>query len=177
VTVATDGQIVLRELRPEDIPLLTLWEQRAAQDQPFNHFDHPDRASRFSEGFPEGGFITPDQGRLIIELTDGTVLGDLSWHQERYGPNAESAAFNIGIALLPAHRGKGYGSRAQRLLARHLFATSGVNRVEASTDIDNVAEQRALSKAGFTREGVLRGAQFRAGAFHDLVLYSILRGE
>jgi RimJ/RimL family protein N-acetyltransferase len=47
-----------------------------------------------------------------------------------------------------------------------------VERLEASTDVDNAAEQRALEGAGFTREGVLRSAQFRDGAFHDLVLYS-----
>ena len=41
----------------------------------------------------------------------------------------------------------------------------------------NVAEQRALDKAGFTREGVLRHAQWRAGAFHDVVLFSRLRGD
>jgi len=35
---------------------------------------------------------------------------------------------------------------------------------------------RALEKAGFTREGVLRGAQFRAdGRHHDLVMFSRIR--
>ena len=50
-------------------------------------------------------------------------------------------------------------------------------RVEASTDITNSAELRALEKAGFTREGVLRKAQWRNGDWHDLVVYSKLRGE
>ncbi|MFB9895158.1 GNAT family N-acetyltransferase [Planobispora takensis] len=40
-----------------------------------------------------------------------------------------------------------------------------------------MAEQRALKKAGFTREGVLRGAGFRAGEWHDGVLYSFLRSD
>jgi RimJ/RimL family protein N-acetyltransferase len=52
-----------------------------------------------------------------------------------------------------------------------------VERLEASTDVDNLAEQRALERAGFTREAVLRHAQFRDGGFHDLVLYSRLRGD
>ena len=43
--------------------------------------------------------------------------------------------------------------------------------------MDNLAEQRALERAGFTREGVLRHAQFRGGGFHDLVIYSRLRGD
>ncbi|MDP9309486.1 MAG: GNAT family N-acetyltransferase, partial [Chloroflexota bacterium] len=34
-----------------------------------------------------------------------------------------------------------------------------------------------LEKAGFTREGIARKAQWRAGQYHDLVTYSKLRGE
>ena len=52
-----------------------------------------------------------------------------------------------------------------------------MNRVEAQTDVDNIAEQRSLEKAGFVREGTARGSQFRAGAYHDLVTYSILRDD
>ncbi|MEO6713505.1 MAG: GNAT family protein, partial [Mycobacteriales bacterium] len=59
----------------------------------------------------------------------------------------------------------------------HLFATTDVFRIEASTDVENVAEQRSLERAGFTREGVLRRAQFRSGAYHDIVLYSRLRTD
>ena len=104
-------------------------------------------------------------------------LGDVSWHTVRYGPNEESRALNIGIALVPAARGHGYGGEAQRLLAETLFELFDIARVEASTDIENLAEQRSLEKAGFIREGVLRGAQFRAGGYHDLVGYSILRSD
>jgi RimJ/RimL family protein N-acetyltransferase len=52
-----------------------------------------------------------------------------------------------------------------------------VNRIQAETEITNIAEQRALEKAGFTREGVARGAAFRAGQWHDNVLYGVLRAE
>ena len=52
-----------------------------------------------------------------------------------------------------------------------------MNRVEAHTDVDNVAEQRALEKVGMTREGTTRGAQWRNGAFRDGYSYSVLRAE
>jgi RimJ/RimL family protein N-acetyltransferase len=115
-------------------------------------------------------------GRMLI-LSGDVPVGDLSWHEQWYGPTATSRAVNIGIALVPEARGRGIGSRAQRLLAEHLFATTDVTRVEASTDVANLAEQRALERAGFTREGVLRSAQGRADGLHDLVVYSLLRGE
>ena len=82
----------------------------------------------------------------------------------------------FNVQLLGCDYGVGYKEN-QRLMAAYLFATYPIARVEASTDITNMPEQRALEKAGFTREGVLRKAQWRAGAWHDLVVYSKLRGE
>jgi RimJ/RimL family protein N-acetyltransferase len=94
-----------------------------------------------------------------------------------YGPPPDSRAWQLGISLLPAARGHGYGAEVLRQVADYLFANTDANRVEGSTDIENVASQRALEKARFTREGVNRAAQFRAGAYHDLVLYSRLRDD
>ena len=99
------------------------------------------------------------------------------WHRVTYGPNPESGAWNVGIDIIPDARGQGYGSEAQRLLAAWLFEHTDAHRVEASTDVENVAEQRALEKAGFTREGIARGAQFRAGRHRDLVVFAKLRDD
>jgi len=41
----------------------------------------------------------------------------------------------------------------------------------------NIAEQRALEKAGFTREGVMRGIGWRGGSWRDGVMYSLLRTD
>ncbi len=63
------------------------------------------------------------------------------------------------------------------MLARYLFAHTTVHRIEASTEMGNLAEQRALEKAGFTREGVRRGTGWRDGAWRDGVTYSLLRTD
>jgi GNAT superfamily N-acetyltransferase len=120
-------------------------------------------------------------GRLLVELTDVEgvvgVAGVVSWHRVAYGPNSGSHAWNIGIGLAPAARGHGVGAVAQRLLAAWLLDSTPAYRIEASTDVANVAEQKALERAGFTREGVLRGAQERADGRHDLYSYSLLRSD
>lgn len=133
-------------------------------------------------GFNELGPVDPelardDFQRAAVTTKDGALIGSVSWHVVRYGPNRESRAWNIGINLFPDARGHGYGAEAQRLLAEQLVATTDIDRIEASTDVDNRAEQRALEKAGFTRDGLVRKAQFRAGERHDLVVYSLLRDE
>lgn len=116
-------------------------------------------------------------GRNIIELTDGTPIGSVSWIQTPHGPNTRSLAWVIGVILAPHHRGHGFAAAAQRLLADQLFERSIANRVEASTDVHNLAEQRSLSLAGFTNEGVRRGALWRVGAWHDQILFSRLRSD
>jgi aminoglycoside 6'-N-acetyltransferase len=167
-------------LRPFTRADLALFAQRAndpAYTSEYNFFGLQPPNS-LEDGFARSGLLDPHQGMLVVITKDtDLVAGDLSYHQVRYGPNDASLAYNIGITLAPEHRGKGYGSEAQQLLADYLFATYAVMRVEAATDITNGAEQRALEKASFVREGVLRQAQWRAGAWHDLVLYSKLRGE
>ena len=105
------------------------------------------------------------------------LIGSVGWHPVGYGPNAGSQALDVGISLHPTYWGRGHGSRAQRMLAAHLFVTTPVHRVQASTDVANVAEQKALERAGFTREGVLRGAQWRRGGYHDLVSFARLRSD
>jgi RimJ/RimL family protein N-acetyltransferase len=117
-----------------------------------------------------------DLGRLVVE-EDSVPVGSVSWHPVYYGPNLGSRAYNIGIGLAEAARGRGIGTVAQRMLCEHLFATTEVLRLEAGTDVENVAEQRSLEKAGFVREGVLRSAQYRADGWHDMVAYSLLRGD
>jgi RimJ/RimL family protein N-acetyltransferase len=113
----------------------------------------------------------------VLDAASRAVLGGVTWHAVDYGGTLGCSAWNIGIGLLPSARGRGVGAVAQRLLAEHLFATTPLDRVEAGTDVANVAEQKALVRAGFRREGVIRGAQLRGGERHDLVQYGLLRAD
>jgi RimJ/RimL family protein N-acetyltransferase len=165
------SRVQLRQATLADVDLLEAWQQQAYVGE-FNRFGLPARPLALA--IREGALIREDRGTLVVEAGDRPI-GTVSWHVEMYGPNPESAAWNIGINLIPEARGQGFGGEAQRLLAEHLFATTRANRVEAMTDVENIPEQRALEKAGFAREGVLRGAQFRGGGWHDIVVYALVR--
>lgn len=125
-----------------------------------------------SGDFPRWGDLN---GRLAVEA-DGEYIGTVSWHTKDYGP-IQAPALNFGISLLPSARGKGHGTHAQRLLVAYLFDTTTVHRVEAGTDVENIAEQRSLEKAGLLREGVLHGVHFREGKYNDMALYAITRPD
>jgi RimJ/RimL family protein N-acetyltransferase len=125
-------------------------------------------------GWEGNGLIGPDGGTLMV--ANGTEgLGEVHWRRHQTAP--ASHCWEMGIALLPEARGHGYGTQAHRLLVRYLFAHTTVYRIEATTETGNIAEQKALEKAGFTREGIMRGFGWRDGAWRDDVLYSILRSD
>jgi RimJ/RimL family protein N-acetyltransferase len=157
--------VLLRRERESDLELLT------GGESPFDDFGPRTARTRVRSADLE------DSGGLVIVDEHGAVAGGVSWNWRHWGPNPQSRCPMIGIWLRPQARGRGIGRLAQRQLAEIFFRDTIANRVEAHTDVDNVAEQRALEAAGFQREGVIRAAQWRAGEYHDGYLYSILRRE
>ena len=105
---------------------------------------------------------------------DRAFAGFVVWRAVGSGP---VVCYNIGVLLLPECRGRGLGSAAQCLLADYLFSTTLANRVEAGTEAENVAEQRALEKAGFQKEGLHRGRGFRDGRMVDGLTFARLRSD
>ena len=155
-------------LRPEQLSDLS---ELTGGDSPFDDFGP--RTTRTT--------VRPasldDAGSLVVLDRDGAVAGEVSWHYVHWGPTKASWCPMIGIWLRPIARGRGIGRAAQRQLAELFFSHTAVNRVEAHTDVDNIAEQRALEAAGFRREGLVRGAQWRNGAYRDGYLYAVLRDD
>jgi [ribosomal protein S5]-alanine N-acetyltransferase len=130
--------------------------------------------------FDTDSYLGDDDGRLIVDLTAGTEPGSesaglVSYRKRYYG--AQAYCWEIGIALLPESRGRGIGWRAQAIFCSYLFENTPVQRIEAATHAENIPEQRALEKAGFTLEGIIRAAEFRAGQWRDGYLYSRLRTD
>jgi GNAT superfamily N-acetyltransferase len=152
-----DTDLTLLPVEEDDLPLLEklTWDPEAMGE--FERLGWFDRR-RWRRGWAEN-----------------CRLGFMNWRRRPAGPVAY--CWVIGIALLPGARGHGYGTQAHRLLVRYLFAHTPVHRIQADTEVDNIPEQRALEKAGFTREGVLRGIGWRDGAWRDGVTYSILRTD
>lgn len=127
------------------------------------------------------GLVASDSTALAVVGGDAepeadTVLGIASWEaKDRGGP--PGGCYEIGLALLPEYRGRGLGTVAHQVMVRHLFDCTLAYRLEAQTDADNVAEQLALERAGFRREGVLRAARFREGERRDMLMYGLLRTD
>jgi RimJ/RimL family protein N-acetyltransferase len=165
--------VALRPVTEDDLAVLERLTNDPAAAGPHEWYGWSD-PHLYRQRWHENGLLGSVGGTLMVTRGD-EAIGFVNWRQVSTGQL--SYCWEIGIRLLPGSRGDGAGTWAQRLLVRYLFAHTRVNRIQAATEVTNLAEQRALEKAGFTREGVLRGAGFREGHWHDGVLYSVLRDE
>lgn len=95
-------------------------------------------------------------------------------------PRPQLAA-NIAYAVVPAHRGNGYASRAIRLLAEEGLNRLGFSPIELSCDVGNTASARVAEKAGFTFERIRAGTAVYeeieewTGSPRDERVYSLAR--
>jgi RimJ/RimL family protein N-acetyltransferase len=166
-------QVTLRPVREDDLPIMEKLTGDPDTTGEFAWFGWVD-PGRWRRDWAGSQMLGPDGGALIV-MRGGERLGFVDWARRLSTPGAYF--WEIGIAMLPQARGHGYGTQAHRLLARYLFAHTTAHRIAAATEVGNIAEQKALEKAGFTREGVARAVGWRDGAWRDGVTYSLLRSD
>ncbi|MQM11234.1 hypothetical protein Taro_044140 [Colocasia esculenta] len=81
----------------------------------------------------------------------------------------------LGYVLASDYWGRGIVLRGVKMAVASVFQeVPGLGRVEAVVDVENVASQRVMEKAGFLREGVLRKYFLMKGRVRDAVIYSFL---
>ncbi len=175
-TPLSDGTVTLRLSAERDIPEILI----AYQDDPQLHL------SLGEERSPTGAQLGARQERAGSERAQGLAValtvtepaadtcigqvwaGGFVWAHRR----AE-----IGLWLAPAARGRGYGSRALRLMTEWLFSRGGVERVELLIQSGNQAMLRSAQAAGFRSEGMLRGYTLQRGGRVDTAVMARLVGD
>lgn len=165
-------EIALRPVTEPDLAVIEELIETPAGGE-FAWFGYP-KPGAHRRRWAENGLLDPDRSALMVVRGEDRI-GFVTWARDNIW--RESWSWIMGIGLAPSARGKGYGTTAQRLLVDYLFAHTPAHRVEADTELGNIAEQRALEKAGFTREGVIRGVVWRDGAWRDGVIYGVLRTD
>ena len=174
--MTTPQQVRLRPVQERDLEDLCRIDTDPEVSEPFEWRGFRDPRGR-RRRWEADGYLGADDSLMVVALPDGTFAGIVVWRQLFASGPSKGGCLEIGILLFPEHRGKGLGTATQRILADYLFSTTPVNRLEAITAVDNVAEQRALEHAGFTREGLLRGREFVRGKWRDGFIYSRLRAD
>jgi RimJ/RimL family protein N-acetyltransferase len=86
-----------------------------------------------------------------ITESGGEALGRIALFQLREG------VADIGVIMRPDATGRGLASKALQLVCEYGFNTLGLHRIAADVDPDNSASLSLFLRAGFQREGLLRG--------------------
>jgi RimJ/RimL family protein N-acetyltransferase len=120
--------------------------------------------------FAQRWVVSTDAELVIADEASGAPLGMVSLRIAEQDPGLGA----VGYWLLAEARGQGAATAALKLVARWAFDALGVQRLELTTAPENVASQRVAERAGFTREGLLRGLIATKDGRRDAVLFALL---
>jgi ribosomal-protein-alanine N-acetyltransferase len=90
---------------------------------------------------------------------------------------ARARRATVGTWVGRPHWGTGANPESKQLIGALAFGHLGFDRLTAWANTRNGRSQLALERAGFTREGVLRGWHRHGEERHDVVVFRLLRGE
>jgi RimJ/RimL family protein N-acetyltransferase len=134
----TDGVVSLRTPRPEDVPALV-----AGRDDEFFRWLGP------------GG---ENPAPVACAWVGSELVGWVDYDVERDW--LSPGEVNVGYYLVPAARGKGYGSRAVELLLLHLDRVTEYEVATLLIDHENVKSLRLARRLGFQERGEVEGDAF-----------------
>lgn len=166
-----DGDVRLRPFRPEEVEFLVA----ANDDGVVPTTASPERRRRvFERRVARSGRFVEGRLDLAVELA-GELVGDIEARQPKQG--LPPGTYELGIALAPAARGRGVGTRAVRLLTQYLFDNPETHRVQAGTWVENHAMRGVLERLGYRFEGVMRAFMPSPRGRDDYALYGVTRTE
>jgi RimJ/RimL family protein N-acetyltransferase/uncharacterized protein (DUF952 family) len=168
------GAIELRRTSSEDaLALFPLVYQSPVTDT--LHWDGPisfDEYQKRLEDWRESIELGQRHTFTILELPVQRPIGACSIR-----PNEEYFRADIGLWIGLPYQGRGYGTQAVRLLVDFGFRYLGLERIEASIFVGNLASLRIFEKNGFQLEGTLRRAIRKRGVLVDDWVVGILRDD
>lgn len=168
-----DAPVRLRAFAETDLPFL---DRLGTDPTALGEFEWPgltDPRTR-RRRWEQDGYISADSAAVAIVDSDDTVVGMATW---KPGGMPSGVTYEIGIVVLPEHRGRGLGTAAQRALVEYLLDHTTAHRIEAFTNEGNIGEQKALARIGFQHEGFMRDRSFLRGRHVGVHAYGLLRAE
>ena len=160
----------LRIREKEDLPLIAEWVNNP---EFWGEFFSPLQRSitKMEKAQDNNPF---ESEMFLIEKKDGSKIG-FTFHFCMLHPMGK--LLEMGFALIPSERRKGYCTEAAKIMVDYLFLSKEIVCIQALTDVGNIASQKVLENAGFKKEGVIRKRFFTRGEWRDIWFHSILREE
>lgn len=109
----------------------------------------------------------------IFENNTDIHVGNI--HLSQIKPYHNNCIF--GIIMHRGYVGKGYASEATGLLAKHAFESLNIHRIQINVVDKNYRAIKLYEGIGAVKEGALREAFYFSNAYHDVIVYSLLKQE
>jgi RimJ/RimL family protein N-acetyltransferase len=169
--VLTGERVVLRPFRKSDVE--PLWRARLdpvtwaqTNETPLTPEPLEELQARYAAP------STPGNAQFAVDVDDVLVGRSGLFHVDDLARSAE-----VGLTLLPEHRGQGLGQDVLRVLLGYAFRSRNLRRVHLQTLASNARALAAYRAVGFVEEGRLREHAWVEGAYEDVVLMAVLRAD
>ena len=167
----SDGVLQLRMTREDDADALAEADDDVAMAWDFTGKPRPRQDVRRRAAAAGLQWLVGGAAALtMVDVASGRVAGSLALRNP--GPPQIGG---IGYGVHPAFRGRGYTTRALRLLIPWAFDVLDLARLELGAKVGNTASMRAAANAGFEPDGV-RARRLRNpdGTFSDEVRFALI---
>jgi len=116
-----------------------------------------------------------DDKRYVISFADkpNEIIGRLRIQSINYLHNN----CEVGLDIVPAYRGMGYGVKSYEMLLEFLFKHFNMNMVYLKVADFNPNAKKLYEKVGFKETGRLPQFYFRHGKYWDYVIFSMTNKE
>ncbi|XP_054822640.1 uncharacterized protein LOC129320962 [Prosopis cineraria] len=168
------AQISLRPLLLSDADDFMVWatDERVTKFCSWEPYTSKDAAVDFIQNFASTCLLY----RAIC--VGDRAIGSISVRSFAGDDVARAKSAELGYVLGSKYWGKGIATKVVKQVMEMAFVElPDLERLEALVDVENVASQRVLEKAGFQREGILRKFLFMKGKSRDMVMFSVISDE
>jgi [ribosomal protein S5]-alanine N-acetyltransferase len=159
---------IVRSYRPDDAASIArhgnnrrIWENLR------DRFPHPFTEANGAEYIAR---VLKDEKQTSFAIdVGGEAVGGITLH---IGTDIERIGAEMGYWIGEELWGRGIATAAIRLVTNYAFSHFGLVRVFAIPFTSNVGSCRALEKAGYEREGLMRRSALKDGQIRDQFLYA-----
>lgn len=145
-------RLILRKPRMEDAPVLHAVYMQDPEVTRFTTW-RPHLSLNETEEFIQSCIAAWEKGTrfpCVITLKENKKpFGMIDFH-------ITGCTVGFGYVIARSHQRRGYATEATRAIINWAFQQPSIYRVNASTDVENMASQRVMEKSGMMREGLLR---------------------
>lgn len=169
--IVSNGDIVIRHLEVEDIPIMAELANninvainlRDAFPHPYTYNDALNYYHMVKAQYSETFFAIEYKGQYAGNV--GLVVGT-----DVYRKSAE-----LGYFIGEPYWNKGIMTQAVNLITEYGFRKLDVIRIFSGVFSFNIASQKVLEKCGFSREGISRNSIIKNGKIWDEIRYAKLK--